>query len=416
MDIAITAKKTDSRRKRLLVAGLVLLTVMCFARMSWPQNRSGISRTSIWTAPVHRGELHFEVTGYGYLKSKKQRMITAPTDATVHEIFLKPGDQVNAESMIMQLGNPEFAQKVRQVQRECDTLQNRYQLLEAQQKREMLAHRAEYEKLAAEWESAELNVKARERLFKRGLISTLEFEQAKLLARQLSKRRDLESTRLRELANVHRETLLIQRNIIQQQTEYLHSLNQRLERLQVRAGIDGVVQKLALEPGQSVKEGQTMIVVSSVAELYATLNVSQAQTDALHIDQPARIKTRAGELAGRVSRISPVVERGSLTVEIALDGTAPETLRPETPIEGSIQTGHAENTIYVQKPANASPGSDMLLYRLSPDESYAELVRVTLGRETREYMEVIAGAHPGDTLVLSDLSSLNGKKQLHFDN
>ncbi|MFT5677315.1 MAG: HlyD family secretion protein, partial [Paraglaciecola sp.] len=337
MDIKKTAKVKHTSKKRSLVflTIAILVTVSAWS-LSQPSGSQKISREQIWIGKVQQGDLSMQVEGYGKLKSKIQRLLAAPADATVDEIVLKPGALVSAESVILRLTNPEIEQQVKDEIRELDNRNTNYLQLELNQQRELLSQKAEKEQLLAQFEIAQLTVEAEQKLVTMGIISGIEFKRSQLDLRQLSRRLEIDEERFSQLVEVQQKGLEIQTKLIEQQQENVQAIKQRFNRLTVKAGIDGVLQSLPVELGQTVSFGQQVALVGSVDNLYAMLNVSQSQMEQVKINQAVVIDTRAGSIKGHVSRISPVVTQNTIAVEVALESELPQNARPELNIDGVI--------------------------------------------------------------------------------
>ena len=299
---------------------------------------------------------------------------------------------------------PEIEQQVKDAKRDLDNRLTNLRQLQLNQKRELLAHQASLESLKAELEIAELKVEAERQLVSKGIVSELDFKRSTLQQRQLTRRVAIEQQRLAQLAEVHTEVLAIAREKIQQQREQVEVINERFAKLTVRAGINGVVQNLPVELGQSVAFGEQVALVGSVDELYAMLQVSQSEIEQIALAQQVDIDTRGGAIVGEVTRISPLVTEGSVAVEVALKGPLPSNARPELSIDAVIDTGTLTDVVYLAKPVNAAPGSRGSLFRLAADQASAERVEIRYGRETRQFIQILSGAEPGDSFILSDMS------------
>ena len=142
------------------------------------------------------------------------------------------------------------------------------------------------------------------------------------------------------------------------------------------------------------------------------INISQSQMSQVAVDQMAEIDTRAGIVAGFVSRINPMVDGGTVAVEITLTGDLPSNARPELTIDGMIATGLLSNINYVKKPVNAKPGMQTSLYRLSASKQIAEKIDVVYGQESGEYIQVVSGANVDDDIILTDMSQWRDWDQL----
>lgn len=311
MDIKTTEKKKKQLQQPIL---LVMLVIVIIAGSLWSFNQPSasekISSSQVWTDAVKQGDIELSVEGYGKLKSKVQRLLSTPANATVEEILLKPGSLVTVDSIIVRLSNPAISQQVKDARRELKNAKTGYLQLELNQQREILAQQAQQEQLMSELEIAELKVIAEERLVEKGIVSELTFKRSQLNFRQLSRRINIEKQRLAQLTQVHQKELDIAQDTIEQQDEMLLVINDKFEKLTVRAGINGVVQSLPVELGQSVVMGEKIALVGSIDRLYAMLSVSQSDMEFIALNQLVKIDTRSGITTGVVSRINPVVEQG----------------------------------------------------------------------------------------------------------
>ena len=405
MDIRkASEKKSNNQQAKMIIAATIAVLTLSVWAFSQPSGAEKVASDQIWTDKVKQGDLALQVEGYGKLKSKEQRLLSAPTNAIVEEILLKPGALVTANSVILRLSNPDVAQQVKDAHRELNTYKTNILQLGLNQQREILSQQAEYEALMSQLEIAALKVEAEQKLAIEGIVSGITFKRSQLDHRQLSRRIEIEQKRLLQLNAVHQKELEIARDKIEQQQEQVTVIQQRFDKLSVKAGIKGVVQNLPVELGQSVAMGEQVALVGSLETLYAMLNISQSQMALVELNQAVLIDTRGGTIQGEVIRINPVVTQGSIAVEVALKGELPANSRPELNVDGIISTGLLTNATYIKKPVNASTGMRATLFRLSDERKQAKQVEVTYGQESGEFIQLVSGASVGQTLVLSDMS------------
>lgn len=404
MDVTRKKSETSSIRKKMpiLVTAIGALGLTAWL-LTQPAAGSKISRENIWTAQVQQGNLALKVDGFGKLKSKVQRLLTAPTNALVEEIVLRPGALVTADSVIVRLSNPEVEQEVRDAKRELANRKAQYRQLVIKQQRELLSQKATKADLMSRIELAKVRVEAETELHKEGIVSSLDFKRSTTKLKQLEQRLSIEEQRIEQLASGHKESLALQRDKIAQQNEQLTVIRDRFDRLTVRAGMEGVLQQLPVELGQNVAIGEQVALVGSMKKLMAHLQVPQTQVQQLAIGQEVELDTRGGTAIGKVNRIDPVIKQGNVMVEVDITGDLPKNARPELAIDGVIHTGELTNALYLKKPVGARPGSSMKLFRLA-QESQALAANIRLGVEAGEFIQIIAGATRGDSFILSDMS------------
>jgi multidrug resistance efflux pump len=406
MDVVLEKKKSF-KLSYLSFGGLLAFALIVIWLWGRPTAGARVDVADIWVGQIQQGDMQQSVSGFGTLKSKTTRLLTSYSDATVDEILLRPGSLVEPDSVIMKLFDPQLDQAVKSAQRMLKQSENQYLQLEINQRRELLSEKSALELLNSSLESARLEVSAQNKLMEHGIVSNIEYQRSLLEERQLTSRLDIERKRVAQLAELHQANLIIAQSNIQAQEEALALVEQTQERLVVKAGIAGVMQSLSVELGQSVTSGQQLALVGSMAELYALINIPQANIHHVQMDQFVSIDTRSGIIEGYVSRIEPLVTNGSIQVEVTLNGELTENARPELNVAGMVSTGTLKNVLYVQKPINSKPNSEGILYRL--DEFGRTAVATTLhyGAETTDTIQVVSGATLNQRFILSDMSRWN---------
>jgi HlyD family secretion protein len=175
--------------------------------------------------------------------------------------------------------------------------------------------------------------------------------------------------------------------------------------LKIRAGVDGVLQEVAIDQGQRISPGTNLARVADPAHLRAQVQIAETQVRDVAVGQNADVDTRNGVVRGHVVRIDPAARSGTVTVDILLDETLPHGARPDMSVDGTIELERLDNVLYVGKPAAAQANATVGLFRLSPNRDNAALTRVQLGRSSVNAVEVVRGLDAGDCVVLSDMSA-----------
>ncbi|MGB0897759.1 MAG: efflux RND transporter periplasmic adaptor subunit, partial [Psychrobium sp.] len=238
------------------------------------------------------------------------------------------------------------------------------------------------------------------------IVSTLTFQQTLLNEQQLKKRINILKQRLAQLDLVHQEAVSIGQDRVHQQQGLLDIAQARLDKLTVRAGFDGVLQRLSVELGQSLSAGQEVALIGSVSDLIALIRVPQSQAQQIEIGQSAIIDTRRDKIIGKVSRIDPIVADNTVEVEIELPTQLPASARPMLKVDGLITADTLRNVHYIQRPPSIKANSKISLYRVDPQSQQAELIELKLGRQAGRYIEIISGAQKEQQFIVSDLSNI----------
>lgn len=411
MDVKKIKHKQSKLKSMPVIGGLALsLLAVLTWYVSTQVGGTSVKRNDMLFGIVKQGDLQVEIEGYGALRSDKQLLITSLTSATVQEIVLKPGALVTTDSVIVQLANPELQQQVDSAERDLSQGKANLRQLKLNQKREILNESASFAEMQARYETAKVKLEAQSSLIKTGVVSAFDYKESLVEEAQLKKRLDIHQQRTVALKLVNQEAINIQLEQIMQQQGQLDIAQNRLDRLTVKAGFDGVLQRLSVELGQSLAAGQEIALIGSVQDLVALVRVPQSKAQQIYIGQKAIIDTRRDKIVGTVSRIDPVVVENTVEIEIALPNQLPASARPQLSVDAVIITDILTNITYIERPVNGKENSTTSLFRLDDSNDYAMRTQVKFGKEAGRYIEIIEGGKVNDTFIVSDLSLLKNSE------
>jgi len=165
-----------------------------------------------------------------------------------------------------------------------------------------------------------------------------------------------------------------------------------------------VLSEIPLQIGQYAQAGATLAkVVPMPLRLKAVLRIPETQAKDLAIGQKALIDTRNGIAPGHVARIDPSSTLGTVTVDVALDGTPPAGARPDLSVDGVVEIARMSNVLYTGRPPYGQTDATIGIFKVVEGGKYAEQVSVRLGRTSVNSVEIKEGLAKGDVVILSDM-------------
>jgi len=419
MDIARPEFKTQKRRRQLFILAAVILGV---AAVSLGVSRlkpaaPTVERGTVWTDTVKHGPMLRQVRGLGTLVPTQEavRQIPAETEATVVRILMLPGSQIKADTILLQMTNPQTEQAAVDAQLQLKAAEAEYQNLRVKLESDLMNQKAGAATVHADDAQAQRQADTDKALYELGVISGLAYKSSRGKADEFTTRNDLETQRL--AAN----QLAIESQMAQEQAKVdemrtLEQLKQaQLDALKVRAGIDGVLVDLPLQVGQHVLPGTMLAKVVEPEHLMATLKVAETQARDVQIGELASIDTHNGLIAGTVMRVDPGVQNGTVTVDVKLTGELPKGARPELSVDGTIDLERMDNVLYVGRPAFGQENSTISLFKLSPGGQGALRVPVKVGRASVNSIQIIEGLREGDAVILSDMSRWDNTDRVRIE-
>jgi len=376
-----------------------------------------VERSSIYTDVVKRGPLIRQVRGPGSLVPREDRirLIPAETEATVVRIRVLPGAKVTPDTVLMDLADPTLQQQLLDAQLQLKGALADYQNTRAKLESDLMTQKAGAATVGADERQAALQAQTDKSLYDLGVISGLTYSASKGKSDELKQRDDLERQRL-TLNNAAITTeLAVAQTKVDQAKAILALKQKQLDALSVRAGIDGVLVDMPHQVGEHVAPGVTLAKVVQPDQLKASLKIAETQARDIQIGQPAEIDTHNGTISGKVTRIDPAVQNGTVTVDVELEGALPQGARPDLSVDGTIDLDRMSDVVYVGRPALGNENSTISLFKLSPDGTTAVRVPVKVGRASVNSIQVIEGLQPGDTVVLSDMSRWDANERLRIE-
>jgi HlyD family secretion protein len=284
-----------------------------------------------------------------------------------------------------------------------------------QLKSQQLDKRAAVGVARAEYESARLQAEAERDLAKQGVVPEIQYKRSLLLEEQLKLRLDIENERLDQFAGLMEAQISSQRSRLELSQNALARREEQVRTLEVRAGLGGVLQELLIEVGQRVAIGANIARVARPDELQAELRVPETQARDVQVGQQVAVDTRNGVVAGRVARIDPAVQEGTVQVDVEITGELPRGARPDLSVDGTIEIERLDDVVYTGRPVYGQPDSTIGLFKLVDGGRYALRVPVQIGRTSVNAVEIKQGLAPGDEVILSDTTAWGDYDKLRLD-
>jgi len=399
------------RRRQIayMVTGLLAVTGVTMGVSKLKPAIPGVNRSGVWIDTVKRGPMVRQVRGLGTLAPEEIRWIPTVTDGRVEKILVRPGTPVKADTIIIILSNPTVEQQAFDAHWKLRAEEAQFHNLEVTLQSQVLDQKANTAKSREDADDAQMKADTDAELSKAGVISAQARKISAGSARQLTLRAEIEDQRYLN-AQKQLEAQLAAEEAKVAQARAVFELQQKQNRmLQVRAGMDGVLQELSLngnplQEGQQATAGTTIAKVANPRRLKAELKIPESQAKDVQLGQGAEVDTHNGVIAGKVIRIDPAVQNGTRTVDVALQGDLPAGAVPDLSVDGTIDLERIASVLLVGRPAFGQEKSSVGLFKVEADGKTASRVPVMLGRSSVSTVEILSGLKDGDQVILSDMS------------
>lgn len=412
MDIPLKGSQPRLRMTKVILGlGMLVLLAVSWRVLSGGPGSTVADRNGLVIATVTRDFLRKDIGATGTLVPADLRWLESRVDGRIERILLEAGQAVRQDTLIMELSNPTLSRNVEAARIDLEVLEAETVVLQKRLTRDLLAQEAIVSDSHAQHENALFRLGANEELARKGVVSQIELNESRLLGQQYKARLAIEEERLAHLQELNQAEIQANAARINRARSQLALQEELLDSLQVRAGIDGVLQEVPLEVGQQIGIGTLLARVAREDNLLAELRVQESQAKDVGVGQRARISANGQSVEGVVTRVDPAVLNGVVLVDVRFEGRALPGARPDLRVEGSIAVAAISDALQLPRPVFSRENTDAVLFRLDPD-GYARRAPVTYGLGNIDAIQILAGLQEGDAVVVSDVSAFAGQDTL----
>ena len=400
-------RETMRRAIKWSVVAAVAVTVVTIAILN---TRKSVRLQDIRVCEVERGALETTVNGTGRVVPAREEIVNSPVESRLLKVFVSPGDSVRE-------GMPLIELDLESTENSYAKLLDELQIKERELTQLKLNNRTQLAELAMQIEVQDMQVNRLKvevenecRLDSLGSGTGDRVRQAEIAYRTAL----LELQRLRARLDNERERAAaaesVQQLSVSSFEKDLNLMRRTLEMGRIPAPHDGVVTQITNEIGSRIGAGQQVAVVSDLSQFKIDGEVPEGSSDRVGIGASVTVRIGGSELTGRVSNITPMSKRGVVSFVVRLDDPSNSRLRSGVSSELYVSYGYKDDVVRIASgPYFSGPGI-YEMWVMDGDELIKQKVR--LGDSNRDYVEVLSGLNPGQTVVVSDMETYASSKKL----
>ena len=329
--------------KLLLLAIAVLVALAAFAYLFLFSGAKTISAAPVRVETAGASQGASVLTATGYVVAHHKIAVGAKVMGRVAWIGVEKGDNVQEGQVLVRLEDSEFRAQVNQARANLASAQARLdQLRSGSRPQEKLRDKATVLQAEARLRRAEADYQRSDRLFRSGVASKAELDQA--LAERDTAAALLEAARqsstMTDIGPRPEEIRAAQAEVQQMQAALDYAQTQ-LAATEIKAPVSGTVLERIVERGEMVSPSafggsgaRTSVVdLADLNDLQVELDISQTDFARLKMDQRAEIIPEAYpnlRYNGHIAEIAPEANRAKSTIQVKVKVENPDQqLRPE---------------------------------------------------------------------------------------
>lgn len=396
-DTKIAAPKSQARWK--LWAGVVLAIATVLALSAWVI-RGGtpsydIERTRI--GEVTRGTLVRDAQVNGRTIAALSSTLSAPANGVI-SLKVRAGDAVKTGDVLAVLDSPELKNSFDRematlLQLKADVALERIQA----QKQRLLAQRTSDEARLA-LTSASRDQQRVTKACDLGVIARVEclkaqdsVDAAKIRSQHANADASLES----KSVGYELDSRVQQ---MQRQQAVVNDLQRRMEELNLRAPIAGLVGNVAVIDRAKVAENASLITVVDLSQLEVELEIPEIYADDLALGMQADVNIGTANIKGSITSLAPEVINRQVLARVRFE-QQPEGLRQNQRVNARVLIENKADVVMIPRGPFFEQLGGRYVYVLKDGKAQKRVVQ--LGASSIESIEVLDGLQLGEKIVVS---------------
>ena len=195
----------------------------------------------------------------------------------------------------------------------------------------------------------------------------------------------------------------------------LKDVESSLQALTLRAPVTGRLTNFVLQPGQTLKIGDSVGQIDSEGDYKLTADVDEFYLSRVAVGLPAQADVDGAVFNLTVSRVLPQVANGRFRVELTFPGRTPANLKRGQSLDLRITFGHAQPELVLDNGPWLEASGGAYAFVLQPGGRQAKRRSITVGRRNPEQVEVNSGLQQGERVVTSSYTGFEKYQRLIFD-
>jgi HlyD family secretion protein len=401
-----------SNRTRWLVSGAAAAALILLAFWATPavQRWAGSSVTvpleRLRLARVELGDLVRDVSVQGRVVAAVSPTLFAPAHGTI-TLEVAAGNEVSEGQVLAVIESPELQNRLQQEQASLDSLSVELDRQRIEAKQKALDNRKNIDLAKVALVAAERERRRAESAFQIEAISQIDYEKTKddLETAQLAHQHAVEDATLdQERLNFELRTRELQ---LGRQQFMVADLQRRVDGLNMRSPVNGIVGNLLIDQKANVAENQDVMAVVDLSVFEIEAQVPESYADDLGIGMSAEVLVGNQTFDATVVSVSPEVIQNQVTTRIRFAAGMPPGLRQNQRLTTRILMEEKHAVLTLPRGQFLDSGGGRVAYVLGEDR-VARRRSIEIGARSLSEVEVAGGLEAGELVIISSIDAFRG--------
>lgn len=397
----------------LLGAGIAIAALALMALLGrWAAAERSIDGARLRIAEVTRGTLVRDATVNGRVVAAISPTLYAAAAGTV-ALQIHAGDAVTKDQVLARIDSPELNNELQREQATLQQLQAEVarQRILAQKARLLAARDADEAEVART--GAVRDLQRTQRGFDLGAISEVDLLRAKDTLRSA----EIRAAHAGSAAGLEAREVELALKTSQQQLErqrlIVANLDRRVDELNLRAPVAGVVGTLAVADRAVVPANTALMTLVDLSRLEVELEVPETYADELGLGMTAEVSIGNERANGKVSALSPEVVNHQVLARVRFDGEQPAGLRQNQRVSARVLIDEKPDVLMLARGPFVEQQGGRFAYVMDDDNAVRR--PITLGATSVSAVEIVDGLDIGERVVIAGTDAFEDAERVRIN-
>lgn len=373
--------------------------------------------TPVQVGVAKREPIQQIITAEAILYPLRQATIVPKINAPVQRFLVQRGDHVREGQLLAVLEDRDLVASAQESQQLYQQAQATYQnTAAATMPDDLTKAKTDVESARQALDAAKKVYENREVLLREGALAQKLVDDAKVAMVQAQSQYETAEQHLKSLQTVGQtEQLKSAQAQVDASRAHYQSAAAQVSYAEVRSPIKGVISDRPLNLGEMASSGSALFSVVDISQVVARANIPVHDAASIRVGKPATISGPGGELAGKVTVVSPAVDPSTTTVEVWVEAPNPgEKLKLGTTVQISVSAGEIPNAIVVPVAALLASDEGGEKVMVAGADALAHEHKVEVGVRSGDDVQILSGVKAGDQVITDGGLGLDDKAKIHI--
>ena len=412
MDRKIEKKKWSLKRILFLAVGGTVALFLIYALLTLKSGQLRVQRERLTISMVKRASFQEFIPITGEIIPKETRFLVASEGGRVEKIYVLSGTQVRKGDRILKLSNTNLLLDIMYREAELFRQSNNLRNTRLELERYGIELDQQLARLRFEVTEAENLFSRYTYLYDEGIVSQQDFQSAENNFHYLKENYGLTMHSKETDLGFRKQQIHQLESSLKRMQDNLNIVKQKQDELTIRAPMDGLINLVEMEIGESKDRGVRLGQVDVVNSFRVRARIDEHYIARVETGRIGTYSYSNREYRLVSAMVYPVVEERQFKVDLNFEGDKPANIRRGQTLHIRFELGDLSEALLLPRGGFYQETGGNWAFVLDASGNKAVKREIKLGRQNPLFFEVLEGLTPGERVITSAYDNFGDAEEL----